>query len=171
MKHDSDYLGGSAVVVDEPGMPWIFRVPEGWDIDTSEAKDGKLAARDAEAESLGYHPNATLVVRPLLEDFSRVSVDETLKDQVSVDSTYREELDGYRLIDLAIQHMGLEHEPAVYRLAMYTNEDEVPVMMAQFISRAQGHQSILTVTWATADSRWIGNSQAIAYCLERKVSQ
>ena len=171
MEHDSDYLGGNAVVVDEPGMPWIFRVPAGWEVDTSRVEDGTLVARDAEAESLEYHPNVTLAVRSLPEDFTRVSSEETLRDQASVERTYSEELHGYRLVDLAIHQMGLKHEPAVYRLAMYTDEDQVPLTMAQFISRAQGHQSTLTVTWATPDSRWIGNSQAIASCLERKVSQ
>lgn len=167
----SEYLGGNAVVVDEPGVPWILRVPEGWEVDTSGAKDGALVARDSEAESMGFHPNATLMVSSLPEDFTGASIDEALDDQHTVDSYYREELDGYRLVDLAIQHMGLEPEPAVYRLALYNTADEVPVMMAQFISRACGQESTLTVTWATADSRWIGNSQAIAYCLERKVSQ
>lgn len=167
--HDSaDCLGGNALVVDEPSMPWVLRVPDGWSVDTAGANEGALVALADQAETSGFTPNLTLLTATLPEGFTRVSVDEVLADQHQVDAYYRQEMTGYRLIDLTVQHMGLTPEPAVYRLAMYTTAEGVPVTMAQFISRANGQESTLTVTWATADAHWIGNSQAIAYCLERK---
>lgn len=167
--NDADYLGGNALVVDDPGMPWVLRIPEGWSVDTSGANDGALVARADQAETLGFNPNLTLLTAALPDGFTRMTVEEVLADQCQVDAYYRQEMTGYRLIDLAVQHMGLTPEPAVYRLAMYTTADGVPVTMAQFISRADGQESTLTVTWATADAHWIGNSQAIAYCLKRKI--
>ena len=53
MPHDeADYLGGNALVVDEPGMPWVLRIPEGWSVDTSGANDGALVARADQAENV-----------------------------------------------------------------------------------------------------------------------
>lgn len=164
-------LGGNEVVVSEDGFPWVLRLPQGWEVDVSGAQDGAVVARDSEAESHGFHPNLTLMSSPLPEGFTRASIGEVFADQEVVDQTYANGLDSYRLIHLSEEHMGVHEEPAVYRLAMYLTPERIPVTMAQFISRAAGAETTLTATWATADSRWIGNSQAIAFCLERTANR
>ena len=167
MPHDeADYLGGNALSLMNRYALGLAD-PE-VSVDTSGANDGALVAR-AISRNMGFNPNLTLLTAALPDGFTRMTVEEVLADQHQVDAYYRQEMTGYRLIDLAVQHMGLTPEPAVYRLAMYTTAEGVPVTMAQFISRADGQESTLTVTWATADAHWIGNSQAIAYCLERKI--
>lgn len=154
--------------IDLAAIPWILRLPAGWEVDPSGEAEGVVVARAAEPESMNFHPNLTLICAPLPEGFTRVSVEETRADQDQVEQHYREEFDDYHLLDLSIEQVGIPAEPAVYRLAMYTGEDGTPVTLAQFITRAHGRETTLSITWATADYQWIGNSQAIAAHLERK---
>ena len=161
-------LGEGTQSVEVAEIPWILRLPAGWEVDLAGAADGVIAAREAEPGSMDFHPNLTLICAPLPDGFTGEAVEQTRVDQGLVDQHYRQKFSDYHLVDLSIQNIGRSPEPAVYRLAMYTNGDGTPVMLAQFITRAHGCETTLSLTWATADYQWIGNSQAIAVNLERK---
>lgn len=171
-KHVTDpgFLGGEAILVEEPGLPWILRLPKAWIVDSSGAADGAIVARDAEPRSLGFYPTVTLTATPIPTGFTRTGIQELLEDQRRADQFFEQELVDYRLIDLSVQQLGTNAEPAIYRLAMYVTAEDVPVSMAQFVTRDNGYETTLTVTWATADSHWIGNSQAIATGLEWRMA-
>ncbi|MEU3847992.1 hypothetical protein AB0E44_13520 [Micrococcus terreus] len=144
-----------------PSWGLNFSVPAGWNVDDSGIDAGVLIVSTPEPWTAGFQPNLVLTMAAITAD--QDAADTVLREQQSLDAVLDESLADYRLVHLGPEPWGTPERDGVHRMAVYTGENGLPVMMSQWVARSDNREISMTFTYPVADFSWgIDGGRAMA---------